>query len=70
MNDYKDNILYSEMIIKITYYIVILWIAYRFNRDLHRNNFPKENNHHDDRDSVYVRSEFTDFEGWVKIDKH
>ena len=51
------------MIIDITYYIVVLWIAYRFNRDLHRNI-------HDNRPEVYVRSEFTDFEGWVKIDKH
>ena len=47
------------MIIEVTYWLLILWICYRFNRDLHRNI------HHDDQ-YYYVKSETIDWQGWVK----
>jgi len=47
-------------LIETIYWVVALWCVSRFCRDLER---PIHNN----KPSVYVRSEFTDFEGWVKI---
>ena len=46
--------------IKVLYWVFAIIIVYRFNRDLHRNI-------HDDDQYYYVKSETTDWQGWVKL---
>ena len=40
----------------------VLWICWRFNRDLNSNPFKNS------RREIYVRSETTGWEGWTEID--
>ena len=50
-------------VLESIYYATVLWICWRFNRDLHRNPFEKFSK------EIYVRSSTTDYEGWVRIDE-
>ena len=43
------------------YYAVVIWICWRFNRDLHRNPFEKFSK------EIYVKSDTIRWEGWTKI---
>jgi len=58
-----ESYMIESYMIEFIYWVVAVLIVYRFNRDLHRNI------HHDDQ-YYYVISEFTNWQGWVKIDKH
>ena len=48
-------------LLETIYWLVAALIAYRFNRDLHKSINPHM------IDTIYVRSETTDWQGFVKI---
>ena len=50
-------------VIETIYWLVAVVVIYRLNRDLHRNIHEKDTYY-------YVKSEFVNWQGWVKIDKH
>ena len=52
------------MIIEIIYWLVAILVVYRFNRDLHKPINPYI------IDTIYVRSETTDWHGFIKINRH
>ena len=52
------------MIIEIIYWLVAILVVYRLNRDLHEPINPHM------IDTIYVRSETTEWHGLVKINRH
>ena len=48
-------------IIETIYWLVAIFVVYRLNRDLHKSINPHM------IDTIYVKSETTDWKGWVKI---
>ena len=42
-------------------WMILIWISWRFNRDLHQNPFEKFSK------EIYVKSDTTQWEGWTKI---
>ena len=48
-------------VLESIYYMVVIWVCWRFNRDLHRNPFKNS------RREIYVRSSTTGWKGWAKI---
>ena len=59
MLDFIIYSVYIKVLIEVLYWVLVVLIIYRFNRDLHRNI-------HDDDQYYYVKSETTDWQGWVK----
>ena len=51
-------------VIETIYWLVTIVVVYRFNRDLHKPINPHM------IDTIYVRSETTDWHGFVKINRH
>ena len=51
-------------IIETIYWLVAIFVVYRFNRDLHESINPHM------IDTIYVRSETTDWHGFIKINRH
>ena len=48
-------------VLESIYYMVVIWVCWRFNRDLHSNPFKNS------RREIYVRSSTTGWKGWTKI---